>query len=154
MRTFQYMQQCSEAIESQRCLCPPPHTCSPDHWHAKGNAAKDHHALMCHALQQQRIRLGKETAEHHYINESNMVNRLVLGMESKQWLAQQGLEGELRRHLTANQLEQIAYLERRNAILLDTDMPFTERKKLLTTLLVYCTELARDVHWGSPDADA
>ncbi|MDX7704900.1 hypothetical protein [Aeromonas caviae] len=154
MRSFQYMQQCSEANDSQRCLYPPPHTWSLNNWQAQRKATKDHHILMCHALQQHRTRLGKETAEHHYINESNMINRLVLGMESKQWLAEQGLEGELRRHLTAYQLEKIAFLERRNANFLDADMPFTERKEQLTTLVVPCIELARDVHWGSPDAEA
>ena len=127
MPPFQYMKQCSEANDSQRCLCQAPHPL--DHWQAKRKVTKYHHALMCHALQQHRTRLGKETAEHHYINESNMVNRLVLGMESKQWLAEQGLEGELRRHLTVDQLEQIAYLEHNNAIFLDAGMPFTERKK-------------------------
>lgn len=141
------MQQCSVANDSQRCLCPPPHTCSLDHWQAQRKATEDQHGLMCHALQQ-RTRLGKETTEHHYINKSNMINCLVLGMESKQRLAEKGLEGELCCHLTAYQLEQIAFLERSNVILLDADMSFTERKEQLTRLLVPCTELARNVRWG------
>lgn len=154
MHPCQYMQQCSEANDSQRCLYPPPHTWSLNNWQAQRKATKDHHILMCHALLQHRTRLGKETAEHHYINESNMINRLVLGMESKQWLTEQGLEGELRRHLTAYQLDQLAFLERSNVILLDADMSFIERKGQLTGLLVPCTELARDVPLSSPDAEA
>lgn len=157
MRPFQNMLQCSEANDSQRCLCPPLHTWSLNNWQAQRKATKDHHTWMCHALQQQRARQGKDTFEYHYINELNMINRLVLGMESKQWLTARGLAGELRQHLTSYQLEQITFLERSNAILLAANMPFLERKASLATLLALGFDPKRDERWGgltSPDAGA
>jgi len=86
-----------------------------------------------------------------------MINRLVLGMESKQWLTARGLAGELRQHLTSYQLEQITFLERSNAILLAANMPFLERKASLATLLALGFDPKRDERWGgltSPDAGA
>lgn len=105
------------------------------HWQAEREATKDYHGLMCRALQQHRTRQGKETAGHHYSNELGMINRLVLGMDGKAWLAEHGLKGEVRKHLSAYQLALVAFLERSNATFLDADMPFAERKMRLTAML-------------------
>lgn len=105
------------------------------HWQASRGASKDYHRLMCEALQQSRASIGKETLPHHYANELTMLNRLLLGMDGKAWLAGQGLSGEVRQHLGTYQLALLAYLERSNAALLDAGMTFAERKGRLAVML-------------------
>ena len=65
-----------------------------------------------------------------------MLNWIVLGMDSKSWLAIRGLQGEMRHHLDPHQLELLAYLERCNTTLLDIDMAYPERKEHLVVLLM------------------
>ena len=100
------------------------------------NLRKDSHALMCDALKERRDRLGKKTEEGHYGREADMLNWIVLGMDSKSWLAIRGLQGEMRHHLDPHQLELLAYLERCNTTLLDIDMAYPERKEHLVVLLM------------------
>lgn len=112
------------------------------HWQESRVASKDNHKLMCQALQQSRATEGKETKGHHYSNELTMLNRLLLGMDGRTWLAINGVTGEVRQHLNAYQLTLIAYLEQSNATLLDAGMPFAERKDRLAAMLA--AKIARE----------
>ncbi|WP_323972267.1 antA/AntB antirepressor family protein [Aeromonas hydrophila] len=131
-RARRYFIDCERRLAE---VAPQQQVSAQAHWQAEREASKDYHGLMCRALQQHRTRLGKETAGHHYSNELGMINRLVLGMDGKAWLAQHGLKGEVRKHLSAYQLALVAFLERSNATFLDADMPFAERKMRLTAML-------------------
>ncbi|MFQ2651540.1 antA/AntB antirepressor family protein [Aeromonas caviae] len=125
-------------IECERRLsivAPEQQAAAVAHWQAQREVTKDYHGLMCRALQQTRTRAGKETKAHHYSNESNMLNRLVLGGDAKDWSELHGGCREVRQHMDSYQLEQIAYLERSNATLIDAGMPFAERKARLSSML-------------------
>ena len=100
------------------------------------NTRNSSHTMMCDALNEQRARLGKKTEESHYVREADMLSWLVWGMDCKSWLATRGLQGEMRYHLTANQLELLTYLERSNATLLDIDMAYPQRKEHLTAMMM------------------
>ncbi|MCE9957148.1 antA/AntB antirepressor family protein [Aeromonas rivipollensis] len=116
-------------------VAPEQQAVAVAHWQAQREVTKDYHGLMCRALQQTRICAGKETKAHHYSNELNMLNRLVLGVDAKHWAELHGGCREVRQHMDCHQLEQIAYLERSNATLIDACMPFAERKARLSSML-------------------
>ncbi|ENY6784473.1 antA/AntB antirepressor family protein [Providencia rettgeri] len=90
---------------------------------------------MCNALEAARLRQGKTTQRKHYLNESNMINRLVLGgLTAIQWAEKHGYKGKPRDSMTPMQLEHLAYLERSNITLIEMDMNYPERKARLLTL--------------------
>lgn len=90
---------------------------------------------MCEALELARMEQGKTTQRHHYTNESNMLSRIVLGgLTAKQWAQANGVEGEPRDSMNAEQLEHLAYLENTNITLIDMGMEFDQRKAELTRL--------------------
>lgn len=112
------------------------------HWQESRAASKDYHKLMCQSLQQSRSAEGKETKGHHYSNELTMLNKLLLGVDGKSWLAANGNTGEVRQHLNAYQLGLLSYLEQSNAALIDAGFQFAERKLRLTTMLA--AKIARE----------
>lgn len=124
-------------------VAPEQQAVAVAHWKAQREVTKDYHGLMCRALQQTRASAGKETKAHHYSNELNMLNRLVLGVDAKHWAELHGGCREVRQHMDSHQLEQIAYLERSNATLIDAGMPSAERKAHLGVMLT--TQIER---WG------
>ena len=91
---------------------------------------------MQEALRQSREELGKETKHFHYSNEADMLNRIVLGMTSKQYKEHHGiLEGRsIRDILTVTELAAFADLERANKTFIDLGYSFEDRKEQLKTL--------------------
>ncbi|WAM43762.1 antA/AntB antirepressor family protein [Edwardsiella piscicida] len=90
---------------------------------------------MCSALESVRAEQGKATQSHHYSNESNMISRIVLGgLTAKQWAGMNGLVGDPRDSMNAEQLEHLSYLESTNITLLDMGMDYLQRKVELTRL--------------------
>ncbi|WJN66869.1 hypothetical protein CFHODIGL_00054 [Edwardsiella phage EPP-1] len=90
---------------------------------------------MCSALESVRAEQGKVTQSHHYSNESNMISRIVLGgLTAKQWAGMNGLVGDPRDSMNAEQLEHLSYLESTNITLLDMGMDYLQRKVELTRL--------------------
>jgi len=90
---------------------------------------------MCNSLQSSRAELGKETNQTHYSNESNMINRIVLGgLTAKQWANLSGFIGAPRDNMNTEQLEHLAYLESTNITLLDMGMDYAQRKDELMRL--------------------
>ncbi|AGH74482.1 antA/AntB antirepressor family protein [Edwardsiella piscicida] len=90
---------------------------------------------MCSALESVRVEQGKATQSHHYSNESNMISRIVLGgLTAKQWAGMNGLVGDPRDSMNAEQLEHLSYLESTNITLLDMGMDYLQRKVELTRL--------------------
>ncbi|STD30367.1 Phage anti-repressor protein [Edwardsiella tarda] len=90
---------------------------------------------MCSALESVRAEQGKVTQSHHYSNESNMISRIVLGgLTAKQWAGMNGVVGDPRDSMNAEQLEHLSYLESTNITLLDMGMDYPQRKVELTRL--------------------
>lgn len=90
-------------------------------------------APMRDALRDVRAMEGKETAAHHYSNEFDMINRIVLGMPAKQYKMEHGLpeNANLRDTLTSAELAAIADLEDVNRVLIDLGFDFHQRKDKL-----------------------
>ena len=116
-------------------VAPELNQVAQERWHGEREATKDYCKLMNEALEGHRLRLGKATLGHHYSNEANLINRLVLGMDTTKWAKAHGASGTIRQHMSAYQLSLVAYLERSNATLLDAGMPFNERKDRLAAML-------------------
>lgn len=95
---------------------------------------RDYQKLMVAALNLSRTRQSKETKAKHYTNEANMLYRLLLGTTAKQWMSSKGLTGEIRKHLSSDQLKHLAYLERTNTAFIEMDMSYDQRKEKLTEL--------------------
>lgn len=126
-----YFIQCEE--ELQRSV-PEIAARYRQHLKARINAA-GRFTAMCEALELARMEQGKATQRHHYTNESNMLSRIVLGgLTAKQWAQTNGVEGEPRDSMNAEQLEHLAYLESTNITLIDVGMEFDQRKAELTRL--------------------
>ncbi|EBU9346654.1 antA/AntB antirepressor family protein [Salmonella enterica subsp. enterica serovar Angoda] len=126
-----YFIQCEE--ELQRSV-PEIAARYRQHLKARINAA-GRFTAMCEALELARMEQGKATQRHHYTNESNMLSRIVLGgLTAKQWAQANGVEGEPRDSMNAEQLEHFAYLENTNITLIDMGMEFDQRKAELTRL--------------------
>lgn len=105
---------------------------------------------MQEALRQSRDELGKETKHFHYSNEADMLNRIILGMTSKQYREHhQLLEGRsIRDILTVTELAAFADLERANKTFLDMGYSFEERKEKLSHLFnrKHLKALIEEVH--------
>ncbi|MDM2739536.1 antA/AntB antirepressor family protein [Citrobacter sp. Cu096] len=126
-----YFIQCEE--ELQRSV-PEIAARYRQHLKARINAA-GRFTAMCEALELARMEQGKATQRHHYTNESNMLSRIVLGgLTAKQWAQTNGVDGEPRDSMNAEQLEHLAYLESTNITLIDMGMEFDQRKAELTRL--------------------
>lgn len=90
---------------------------------------------MCTALEIARMERGKNTLPRHYTNETNMLNRIVLGgLTAKAWAQQQGIIGNPRDAMSETQLEHLSYLEQTNTTLIELGMDYHGRKDKLTGL--------------------
>lgn len=90
---------------------------------------------MCAALELARTERGKKTLAHHYTTESNMISRLVLGgLTAKQWAKENGIAGEPRDSMNAEQLEHFSYLEQTNITLIELGQDYHQRKATLIEL--------------------
>ncbi|MXF07388.1 antA/AntB antirepressor family protein [Escherichia coli] len=90
---------------------------------------------MCTALEAYRAELGKNTLQHHYTTEANMLARIVLGgMTAKQWAQANGIKGEPRDHMSTLQLEHLSYLEQSNITLIELGRDYHQRKAELIRL--------------------
>ncbi|QXN64137.1 antA/AntB antirepressor family protein [Serratia fonticola] len=90
---------------------------------------------MCAALDSARSEQGKQTLQHHYNNESNMIAKIVLdGLTAKQWAQVSGIEGDPRDSMSAEQLEHLTYLESTNITLIELGQDYQQRKAELVRL--------------------
>ena len=127
----QYFIECEERLTA---IAPEQHQMALNNWRKARIETRDYQKIMCAALALSRARQGKDTNANHYTNEANMLYVLLLGTTAKKWLLSEGLAGELRQHLSADQLELLAYLERTNIALIELDMSYQQRKEKLTEL--------------------
>lgn len=90
------------------------------------------------ALEEVRSESRKETLSHHYSNEADMINRIVLGKSSAQFKNFHGMEKDdsVRDHLNDAQIQEIIGLQRANMVYIQDGMVFEERKEKLKSLFV------------------
>ncbi|MDF7667231.1 antA/AntB antirepressor family protein [Orbaceae bacterium ESL0727] len=101
---------------------------------------------MCDALTMSRLAQGKETKPHHYKNEYDMLNSIILGVPAKAYRLAHGIKGDIRNHFSEQQISHLAYLERSNITLLDVGWDYQQRKTELTKLSqTYLTRLMNEV---------
>ena len=87
---------------------------------------------MTDALKLHRKSLGKDTKPHHYSNEFDMINRIVLGVTKKKWCKMEEIDGKnFRDALTPVQIEAVENLQTANTVLIDTGLEYKERKHQL-----------------------
>jgi hypothetical protein len=72
----------------------------------------------------------EQPAHYHFSNECDLINRLVLGMSSKEWRLKHGMES-LRDTLSNAQLAQIKDLQLINTGLIKIGCSYAERKQKL-----------------------
>lgn len=77
--------------------------------------------VMSGFLQQSREMAGKDTATHHYMNEAKLIGYAMTGVA----------EGIDRDSLSLAELDRIAKVEKRNALLIGQGIEYAERKLLL-----------------------
>ena len=128
-----YFISCEEQLSQ---IAPEIHQQELARWQQSRELAKSPFKSMNNALERMRTRQGKSTAKNHYINESNMLTGIVLGLSVQRYKADNYIQGEVREHLNAVQLERLEYLERANEMLLDSDIQdFEERRFKLVAML-------------------
>ncbi len=91
-----------------------------DHTRAR-HAAASSHKMMCMTLQAVRLSEGKETAGHHYGNESRLTN----------WACGAEFAGLDRDRMTVEELDRLADCEIMNAVMIGARVPYQERKNVL-----------------------
>lgn len=126
-----YFIECEERLVA---TVPEQHQIAVLNWRKARIETRDYQKIMCSALALSRARQSKDISANHYTNEANMLYGLLLGTTARKWLSSKGLTGELRQHLSADQLEYLAYLERTNIALIELDMSYQQRKEKLTEL--------------------
>ncbi|EJA0515563.1 KilA-N domain-containing protein [Salmonella enterica] len=87
-------------------------------------------------LKASREAVGKETKAHHYSNEADLINRIVLGMPAKQFKLENGfsVDTPTRDILTAGQIAAVKDLQRADLVFMQMGLTFQERKEQLTQL--------------------
>jgi len=103
---------------------------------ATRRSTKDGHIKLCENLMATRLEAGKETPAYIYMNESNMLNRIILGMTAKEFLSARGLDQtEITRDLlTHDQLKAFDELQSVDASLVALGEDYETRKVKLQDL--------------------
>jgi hypothetical protein len=97
-----------------------------DDWRKQRHLAASTNKLMQQMLQETRKEIGKETQSHHYSNEARLINWAITGEFCS-------LE---RNELSAHQLDVLAALESRNALLIGRGVEYAKRKIILEQLAI------------------
>jgi Rha family phage regulatory protein len=96
-------------------------------------AAKLEHPAFTEAIQASRELQGKDVAFHHFSNEADMINRIILGMSAKQFRELHGIaKGQsIRPYLNSKQIQSVEALQRADIGLLLASLAFEQRKQAL-----------------------
>lgn len=96
--------------------------------------ARLHYAPMTDAIQDYYERNDKKIESYSYSNEANMINKIVLGLQAKQYRVANNIpeDMETRDFIPKDKLEIIDKLEISNTELLNMDLDYDIRKSLLT----------------------
>ena len=102
-------------------------------WHDTRSIAKLGYRTMCQALDEQyQLTYGKRPEVYEYINNANMLDRMVLGMTSKQYCIKYNIDQkQLRDRLTQLELAMFDKLQMHNTSAIELGIEFKERQELL-----------------------
>jgi hypothetical protein len=97
---------------------------------ATRNTARLEAPFMTKAVQFTRQSQGKKSSHFHYSNEFNLINQIALGMNAKQYKAENGLgpNEHIRDTLTLLEVACIEHLQRANTTMIEIGMDFQKRK--------------------------
>lgn len=78
----------------------------------------------------------KEPKHYHYSNESDMINRIVLGMSAAKFRAYHEIEKSesVRDYMTQTQMDAVISLQRANTVFIEMGQDYNERKETLTKM--------------------
>lgn len=96
--------------------------------------AKVEHRRLALTLRDSRAEKGKDTQPFHYSNETDLINRIVLGTTSKKYRAMRGIgqSEPIRDYLFPAQISAILDLQSIDIALIRMDYTFKQRKEILT----------------------
>lgn len=79
-----------------------------------------------------------EPKPYHYSNESDMINRIVLGSTAAKFRAHHEIEKDdsLRDHLTTQQIIAVQHLQKTNTAMIEIGMLFDDRKAMLNEMFI------------------
>lgn len=99
-------------------------------WKIARKNASDLYIDMSKAVHDRLIENGKEPKFYDYTNNSDMINRIVIGVTASKWRKSKGLKktDQIRDTLPDIVLEAISHLQRVSASLIDIGMSFDDRK--------------------------
>ncbi len=87
---------------------------------------------------------------YHYSNESDMINRIVLGMSASKFKEFHGMDKNesVRDYMTTQQMNAVIALQRANTVFITMDEGFQERKEKLQCLFdkKYAPLLIEEIH--------
>ena len=99
------------------------------------SVARLEHPEMTKALKDSRANQGKETKSHHYANEANLINRLVLGTTAKKYCEDNNIpRADLRDHIPPAAVKLIMKAQNRNTVMIELGMTYSERKDKLKSI--------------------
>ncbi|AOF52573.1 antA/AntB antirepressor family protein [Rodentibacter caecimuris] len=122
-----YFIQCEKALQT---VAPQIHSELLTQWKATRDSTGKGYRPLCAALDRNRKRQGKPIPRYLFTNETNMLTSIVLGMSVHKYKTIHQITGEIRSHLTADQLAELEYLERADEMLLDSDVNDFEARRL------------------------
>ncbi|MGV9141873.1 MAG: Rha family transcriptional regulator [Promethearchaeota archaeon] len=94
--------------------------------------AKIEYKPMTDAIKEYRENRGEKIKFYHFTNEADMLNRIVLGMTSKEYREKHDIDkSEVRDHLPNWQLKAIKHLQRLNTDLIHSGLEYDDRKEIL-----------------------
>lgn len=104
-----------------------------ENWKAIRNKSKEKHKLQADAIN---YKYNGNPKFYHFVHESDMLNKIVFGMTSKQLKEYFGIGKNdlVRDEMTTVQLEALEYLQNMNAAFISIDMDKDERFNKLTEL--------------------
>ncbi|VEB72333.1 Uncharacterized phage-encoded protein [Providencia rustigianii] len=100
------------------------------------NIARMEYKPMTDAVKESKIQEGKEPAHYHFSNESDLINRIVLGVSSAKFRKDNdiGKTEPIRDYLSHQQIHAITELQRANTVFISIGWDFEQRKELLKGL--------------------
>ena len=117
-------------------------------WTAKRELAKINYHIHTDAIKQNLIpaELTQQQINFVYANEADVLNVALFGITAKQWRdANPGLKGNIRDYATINELICLSNMENLNAVLINENMPQSERLVKLNQIAIQQMKVLQEV---------
>jgi hypothetical protein len=117
-------------------------------WNAKRELAKVNYHIHTSAISRNLVpkTLSKEQINFIYANEADVLNVALFGMTAKEWRDQNpDLKGNMRDYATINELICLSNMENINAVLINDNMPQSERLQKLNAIAIQQMSVLQEV---------